>query len=103
MIRVEAEERRSTRLEPTGRAEEPIVSSVGDGVDSLDGLDWQTFSAAHFPGRRRHDLEALIAYGRFRRSHETARSSEEPARIGEGPEQSSTGLQDWESEGGAAH
>ena len=79
MIRVEAKERRSPRL------------------------DWQTFSATHFPGRRRHDLEALIAYGGFRRSHETARSSDAPARIRERSGQtSSTGLEDWESEGGTA-
>ena len=84
-------------LDPNGRA------SVGDGANASDGLDWQTFSAAHFPGRRRHDLEALIAYGGFRRSHETARSSDEPARIGEwSGRTSSTGLEDWESEGGAA-
>ena len=37
---------------------------------------------AYFPRRRRHDLEALTAYGAYRRSHEIdAQSSDEPARI----------------------
>jgi hypothetical protein len=31
------------------------------------GLDWGAFSARCFPGRRRHDLEALTAYGAYRR------------------------------------
>lgn len=35
-----------------------------------DGLDWQAFSVDHFPGRDRHDLEALVAYGAYRRSRE---------------------------------
>ena len=59
---------------------------------------------AYFPRRRRHDLEALTAYGAYRRSHEIdAQSSDEPARIeAEGGHAGSTALQDWEGEGGTA-
>ena len=32
------------------------------------GLAWQEFSAAHFPGSRRHDLGAIAAYAAYRRS-----------------------------------
>jgi hypothetical protein len=32
-----------------------------------NGLDWQEFSATHFPGRRRHDMEALTAYAAYKR------------------------------------
>jgi hypothetical protein len=32
------------------------------------GLDWQAFLARRFPGRQRHDLEALTAYGAYRSS-----------------------------------
>jgi hypothetical protein len=59
-------------------------------------LDWQAFASAHFPGRRRHDLEALGAYGKYRRANVVGERS--PAKNGtEGP----TALQDWEDEGGA--
>jgi hypothetical protein len=36
-------------------------------TDAAGGLEWQSFSARYFPGRRRHDLEALTAYGAYRR------------------------------------
>lgn len=59
-------------------------------------LDWQAFSSTRFPGRRRHDLEALGAYGEYRRAHVTGERS--PAKNGAaGP----AALQDWEDEGGA--
>ncbi len=32
-----------------------------------DGLDWQHFLDAYFPARRRHDLDALVAYAAYRR------------------------------------
>jgi hypothetical protein len=56
-------------------------------------LDWQEFSAAYFPGRRRHDLEALIAYGAYKRP----RQVREPA-----PEGAGRALEAWEDEGGPA-
>jgi hypothetical protein len=30
-----------------------------------DGLDWDAFSTRYFPGRRRHNLEAISAYGAY--------------------------------------
>ena len=42
-----------------------------------DGLDWQTLSAAYLPEQRRHDLDALTAYGACRRR---TPSSERSAR-----------------------
>ena len=112
MVRVKAEPPRHTASRGAGRFEaerrRPLTESAVSAAASSEvvpaGLDWQAFSAAYFPGRRRHDLEALTAYGAYRRSHEVdARSSEEPARI-EAPERQagSTALQDWEDEGGAA-
>ena len=79
------------------------VSVVGSSTDVPDGLDWLTFSAAYFPGRRRHDLEALTAYAAYRRSHAVDEgSSEEPVRMeAHGGPTGSTALQDWEDEGGA--
>jgi hypothetical protein len=31
-----------------------------------EGLDWTAFSAGFFPGRRRHDFEAVKAYEAYR-------------------------------------
>ena len=83
-MRVEAEQRRSLRLETKRPVTNHVAYAVTTSAGVPDGLDWQSFSAAYFPGRRRHDLEALTAYGAYRRgrSHEVdARSFDEPAWI----------------------
>ena len=80
------------------------ASAVVTNADVPAGLDWQTFSAAYFPGRHRHDLEALTAYGAYRRSHTfDERQSGEATRMqeAESGEAGSTTLHDWEDEGGA--
>jgi hypothetical protein len=103
-MRVEAEQRRSIGLETKRRATNHVASAVATSMSMLDGRDWQSFSADHFPGRRRHDVEALTAYRAYRHSHGfDARSSAEPGRIGGARgEAGSTALQGWEDEGGAA-
>jgi hypothetical protein len=104
-MRVEAaEQRRSTGVETKRPMTSHAASAVRGSARVTDGLDWQSFSAAYFPGRRRHDLEALTAYGAYRRSHEVdARSSEEPPRIeAERGRAGTTALPEWEDEGGAA-
>jgi hypothetical protein len=103
-MRVEAEQRRSIGFETKRPLTIQVTSAVATSAGVPDGLDWQSFSAAYFPLRRRHDLEALTAYGAYRRSHEVdARSSDEPARIEAVRGQAgSTAVQDWEDEGGAA-
>ena len=111
-MRVKEEPRRDTGFAGAGGFDtartRPVtksaVSAVASSADAPDGLDWQTFSAACFPGRRRHDLEALTAYGAYRRSHAVdERSAEDAARrqAANGLAGSSA-LQDWEDEGGAA-
>jgi hypothetical protein len=111
-VRVEAELRRQRGFAGAGRFDverkrsltESAVSAVASSADAPDGLDWQAFSAAYFPGRRRHDLEALSAYGAYRHSGTLdERPSRQAARMEEAGsgEAGSTGLQDWEDEGGA--
>lgn len=70
-----------------------------------EDLDWQQFRAAYFPGSSRHDLEAIVAYGAYRRSlivREPARGTE-TARMQEADAVSleATSLEEWEDEGGA--
>jgi hypothetical protein len=40
--------------------------STTNQANASAGLDWYAFSGRYFPGRRRHDLEALTAYGAHR-------------------------------------
>jgi hypothetical protein len=111
MVRVKAGQPRHTGFagaamfdtERTRPLTKSAVSAVASSAAAPDGLDWQTFSAAYSPGRRRHDLEALTAYGAYRRSHAAdKRTSEGHALKAESGPASRTALQDWEDEGGAA-
>jgi hypothetical protein len=53
-------------------ADPPELSDQGTRGGGLPvGLDWSAFSARFFPGRRRHDLEALRAYGAYRNLSES--------------------------------
>jgi hypothetical protein len=40
--------------------------------DVPDGLDWDAFSTHSFPGRGRHDLEAISAYYAYKRGRQAA-------------------------------
>lgn len=56
-------------------------------------LDWQAFTARYFPERRRHDLEALTAYGTYRRTGTVDREAS-PSAL------ETDALEAWEDEGG---
>ena len=43
-----------------------------------EALDWEAFSKRYFPGRRRHDMEALTAYAACKQGREWRTS---PARL----------------------
>ena len=43
----------------------PVSPAVGGGV-----VAWDDFCALHFPGRRRHDLDAVAAYGAYRQGRD---------------------------------
>ena len=42
-------------------------------------LDWESFSARYFPGSRRHDLRAIVAYAAYKRSSPEGSETGEPA------------------------
>jgi hypothetical protein len=107
-MRVETEQPRYpgfARERVDAETKRPTTTNVASVVANVpDGLNWQSFTAACFPGRRRHDLEALTAYGAYRRSHAVdERSSEEGGPMDEARSRpaGSTAVQDWEDEGGA--
>lgn len=103
MMRVKAEPRRYTGFaEASGFDSERMRPLTESGVSAV-GLDWQTFTAARFPGRRRHDLDALAAYGAYRGSDAL---DGRPIQAGTRTEDEQwreriDGLEDWEDEGGA--
>lgn len=99
-MHVEVEERHAPC--PDGKAREtsdgPPAGAPGTRVPG--GLDWRAFTAAHFPGRRRHDLETLTSYSVYKRSRdEDAGPSAEP--VGIETKRGAPALRNWEDEGGA--
>jgi hypothetical protein len=47
-------------------------------AEAAEALDWEAFSNRYFPGRRRHDIEALSAYATYTHGREWRRT---PARL----------------------
>ena len=47
-------------------------------AEAAEALDWEAFSNRYFPGRRRHDLEALTAYATYKQGREWRTA---PARL----------------------
>jgi hypothetical protein len=98
------------------RTRDRLAPNVPSSEELPGGLDWQAFAARFFPGRRRHDLEALTAYGTYRRSPRAADPesfdpSNQPVGSSKkgGPVEEAnrgaaveTGVQAWEEEGGSA-
>ena len=86
-----------------GLAAVPALDIDGPAQDATvqHDLDWQGFLSRYYPGRRRHDFEALTAYGVYRSSGGVGgRPAGDVARLGATPE--STATDSWEDEGGAA-
>ena len=42
-----------------------LTTALSGLEDVREGLDWDAFSTCYFPGRRRHDLEAICAYQEY--------------------------------------
>jgi len=81
-----------------------VTATSASTRENAPALDWEAFCAVHFPHRRRHDLEAIVAYGAYRHSRSMdERSAGEAAGIDEAKvPPGTTALQSWEDEGGAA-
>lgn len=101
-MNIETEVRRSRRSDRRHPETSDGPSAVATGTRGPGGLGWPAFTTA-FPGRRRHDLEALSAYSRYAHSRDAGTdSSAEPAGVETGQAASgATVLRDWEAEGAA--
>jgi len=99
-MHVEVEERYAPRSAENAPATSDAPPTGVSGAPVPGGLDWQAYSAAYFPGRRRHDVEALVGYSAYRRSCAAgAGPSAEPPWIETG--RGSSAVRQWEDEGGA--
>ena len=72
-----------------------VDRSIAERQDDVSsGLDWEAFSASYFPGSRRHDLQAIVAYGAYR--HSLVTGARQSRRTDAMP------VEEWEDEGGAS-
>jgi hypothetical protein len=87
--RVPSPSAKATAPDPPTHVARPHLAAVPDlDVDEVaqdptdeDDLDWEGFRSRYYPGSRRHDFEALTAYGVYRSSGGVpARSAPEVAR-----------------------
>lgn len=57
-----------------------------------DELDWDSFRDVYYPSTRRHDFEAIVAYGNYKRSPQ--------ADLPDADASDAPSLAEWEAEGG---
>lgn len=91
----------------TGRSKTTMPTLDTDRADhdaTGQDLDWEGFVAAHFPGSRRHDLEAITAYGVYRRSGVFDEQATGVSRLkaAERGSTRATAVAAWEDEAGAS-
>jgi hypothetical protein len=81
-----------------------VAAAVASPEDAPAGLDWQAFSATYFPGSRRHNLKAIVAYGAYRRSLGAGeQEASEAARLkADAISTEAQEVEEWEDEGGAS-
>ena len=60
-------------------------------------LDWEAFTARYFPGRHKHDLEALVASGAHRRGEGSPAGN---GSVADSDAEKADALEAWEDEGG---
>jgi hypothetical protein len=88
----------TSSLTRAASAAELPASGVGE------KLEWDAFSARYFPGRRRHDLDAVAAYGAYRQGRDWRNSgpqTKSPRRLTLVPNESAPAAIEAESDGPA--
>jgi hypothetical protein len=59
----------------------PPVWHLHPGEEAEEKMDWTSFLARFFPGRRRHDFEALALYAAYRKAIERSPADERSATL----------------------
>jgi hypothetical protein len=66
---------------PSARKESSVAAPTAPplrAAEAAEALDWEAFSNRYFPGRRRHNMEALTAYATYKQGREWRTT---PARL----------------------
>ena len=63
---------------PKGSADAVATAPPLRSEEALEALDWAAFSKRYFPGRRRHNMQALTAYATYTQGREWRTT---PARL----------------------
>jgi hypothetical protein len=94
----------SGERKPSPDVPEGVAAAVASPENAPAGLDWQAFSAAYFPGNRRHNLKAIVAYGAYKRSLGAGEQrASELARVkADAISTEAQSVEAWEDEGGAS-
>jgi hypothetical protein len=78
------------------------VEAVSPGVHR-GGLDWDGFRDLYYPDSRRHNFEAIVAYGAYKKStHAGWRANEATPIKGDASPPEALSLDKWDDEGGAS-
>jgi hypothetical protein len=68
-----------------------------------DGLGWESFRGLHYPDSRRHNFEAIVAYGALKSSPDAGSPAREATHLkGDASSTEALALDEWEDEGGGA-
>jgi hypothetical protein len=98
-------------LDPDHQERDREAWNLPRGVETVsyrthrDGLNWDDFRDLYYPDSRRHNFEAIVAYGAYKMSPQAgAQSVSEAAHLQGGPiSTEGASLGEWEDEGGASH
>ena len=78
------------------------VDTVSHGA-YRDRLDWNSFRDLYYPDSRRHNFEAIVAYGAYKRSRHTGSPANEAAHLnGDASPTEALSLDESQDEGGAS-
>src|SRR6187401_3822643 len=76
----------------------PRAVRTGASGTPRDGLNWAEFRERYYPGSRRHNFEAIVAYGDYR----TTLRSQSATPRNHVISADAKPLREWEDEGGAS-
>ena len=82
------------------RREAWSLRRISSETNDSDGLDWDHFRDLYHPDSRRHNLEAIVAYGEYKRTT-GVHGGREAAPLKDAIAAASESLGEWEDEGGA--